>query len=114
MFLIVQSTSLLITCLGVALCYAAIYVMVQLFLCRPSSALAALILTQQDTKRELASIKSVQQDFVRHSRLNRKVIQLDKDVAAKKCKSMHTVHITHILQCYRSPVCLCVCVFSVL
>jgi hypothetical protein len=42
--------------------------------------------TQQETKKELAAIKLVQQDFVRHSRLNRKVIQLDKDVAAKKRK----------------------------
>ena len=81
MFLVVQNTPVLVMCLVLSLCYAVLSL-----LCRPSLALTDLTLSLHDTKKELASIKSVQQDFVRHSRLNRKVIQQEKDVAAKKCK----------------------------
>ena len=81
MFLVVQNTPVLVMCLVLSLCYAVLSL-----LCRLSLALTDLTLSLHDTKKELASIKSVQQDFVRHSRLNRKVIQQEKDVAAKKCK----------------------------
>ena len=86
MFLVVQNTPVLVMCLVLSLCYAVLSLLVQVVLCRPSLALTDLTLSLHDTKKELASIKSVQQDFVRHSRLNRKVIQQEKDVAAKKCK----------------------------
>jgi hypothetical protein len=84
MFLIVQNTRVLVICLAVSLCYALARIAVLSLLCRPSAALLALLTTQLKTKKELGSIKSVQTDFVRHSRLNRQMIQLDKEVAAKK------------------------------
>lgn len=84
MFLVFQNSHILATSLLVSLLYAIIYICVRLLLCRPCATLSSLLATQHKTKGELAAIKSVQQDFVRHSRLNRKVIQLEKEVVAKK------------------------------
>lgn len=84
MFILLQNTHALVITVSAALLYSVLFLVVGSVLCRPSADLLELLAVQQSTKNELASIKLVQQDFVRHSRLNRKVIQLDKDVTAKK------------------------------
>jgi hypothetical protein len=46
----------------------------------------------QEAKKELSSIKSVQTEFVKHSKLNRQIIQLEKDITSKKRKYIHILN----------------------
>ena len=51
---------------------------------RPSEKYYELMTAREATKKELSEIKSIQVEFVKHSKLERKIIKIEKDIDSIK------------------------------
>ena len=99
MLILLHNSDILVKLLIITFGYIILYIWCYKCLCKPSRDLLEMSQSLKETKRDLAAIKSVQQEFVRHSRLNRKVIQLEKDVAAKQSTYFDCFHNHCTLHC---------------
>jgi hypothetical protein len=78
MFILPLDSAGALGCISVSLVYEVIRILAAFYLSKPSDELRLLKIQKAETTLEVASIKSVNLEFVRHSLLTRKVIKIEK------------------------------------
>ena len=80
MFILPLNTNDAVICAGIAFVFEAVRILLAYLLARPSDEIRQLNQQKAEASAELATIKSVHVEFVRHSLLSRKVIKLEKRI----------------------------------
>jgi hypothetical protein len=80
MILLILNSVTLSKCFLIALIFEIFRVLTALLLARPSSKVTLLTSEKLTTQIELSTIKSVQLELVKHSKLTRKLIKIDKEL----------------------------------
>lgn len=80
MIVIPVDIELFVQCAVAALVFETLRMLIAFGLARPSSEVTKLELERQDAVLEVGQIKSVQLEFVKHAKLSRKVIAIEKKI----------------------------------